>query len=87
MSVRFRVVLAVGHFGLNLGWVVSLYFGVSFWPDIPPTPPPIIYNINKKAHIYYFFFMTSHTSLCSAAVSKESHTAEKDDDTDPNPFN
>ena len=59
----------LGRFGLILGWVVSAYFGGSFRPDIPPTPPPICYNINE------FSFMISHTiySLCSAAVSKESY--------------
>ena len=30
----------LGRFGLILGWVVSAYFGWSFRPDIPLTPPP-----------------------------------------------
>ena len=89
----------MGHFGrVNLA---CFYVG-SFWPilvgcfcPMPPPPhththtlthTPILYNINETAHNDKVSFMTSHTILCSTAVSKESHTAEKDDDTYPNPF-
>ena len=26
----------LGRFGLILGWVILVYFGGSFWPNIPP---------------------------------------------------
>ena len=34
-----------------------------------------------------FPFITSHSSPSSALVQKESYTAAKGDDTDPNPYN
>ena len=64
----------LGRFGLILWRIVSAYFGGSFRPDIPP---PIFNNINETAHNDKVLFMMSHTSLCSAAVLKESYTVEK----------
>ena len=73
------VILDMSRFGRVISaWVVSAYFDGSFRPDIPC--PPLCYNVNETAHNDNFSFMASHTSLCSAAVSKESYTVEKGDD-------
>ena len=71
----------LGSFWPDLGWVVSANFDGSFWPDIPPPPPPIFYNLNGTAHNDKFSvitYMSYNTSLCSAAVSKGSYRVEKD---------
>ena len=76
----FRSDFKVGRFGL-FRWVVSVRY--------TPTSSPIFYDINETALNDKFSFMTPHTSLCmlcSTAVSKESYTVEKDDDTYPNPY-
>ena len=70
----FRPDFRVGRLGIYW-WVIS----AQNTPDPPPPPPPpphIFYNINKTAHNDKLSFMMSHTSLCSAAVSKEPYTVE-----------
>ena len=80
-ALRFWVVSAVGrfghesfrpgYFGLILGWVVSAYFDRLFRTDIHPQ---IFYSINETAHNDKSSVIRClDTSLCSAAVSKESY--------------
>ena len=90
----------LGFFGLILGWVVSDYFGGSFRPDIPlPHPAPIFYIKMRQFIMKKYLFLTSHTwkqctcillrahtSLRSAAASKNPTHLKKDVDTYPNPL-